>query len=94
MATKTRLAVVLALIVFVTVLSWYLSTGGGGHPMTTDLAISAAVIFIALLKVRLIMREFMEVGLAPAWVRRTSDAWLVLFFAALFVTHFTVGAAA
>ena len=90
MATKPRLALVLALLVFVTVLSWYLGTGGGGHPMTPNLAISAGVLFIALLKARMIMREFMEVGLAPAWVRRTSDTWLVLFFAALFVVHFLV----
>lgn len=41
-----------------------------------------------LLKARVIMREFMEVSLAPAWVRRSTDAWLVLFFAALFVVHF------
>jgi len=39
----------------------------------------------------LIMREFMEVGLAPAWVRRSSDAWLAIFFAALFVVHAAVG---
>lgn len=87
MATQARLAFVLALLVFVTVLSWLLGTGGGGHPMTTNLAISAAVLFIALLKARVILREFMEVGLAPAWVRRSSDAWLAMLFAALFVVH-------
>lgn len=92
MATPKRLAIVLLLIISVTVLSWYLGTGGGGHPMKASLAISAAVIFIALFKVRVIMREFMEVGLAPAWVRRTSDAWLVLFFAALFVVDYSVRA--
>jgi len=92
MATPKRLAIVLLLIVSVTVLSWYLGTGGGGHPMKANLAISAAVIFIALFKVRVIMREFMEVGVAPAWVRRSSDAWLVLFFAALFVVDYAVWA--
>ena len=90
MATKGRMGLVLALLVFVTVLSWFLSTGGGGHPLTPNLAISATVLFIALLKARVIMREFMEVGFAPPWVRRTSDAWLVLFFAALFVVHLVV----
>jgi Prokaryotic Cytochrome C oxidase subunit IV len=92
MATPKRLAIVLLLIASATVLSWYLGTGGGGHPMKANLAISAAVIFIALFKVRVIMREFMEVGLAPAWVRRTSDAWLVLIFAALFVVDYSVRA--
>jgi Prokaryotic Cytochrome C oxidase subunit IV len=92
MATPKRLAIVLLLIVSATVLSWYLGTGGGGHPMQANLAISAAVIFIALFKVRVIMREFMEVGMAPAWVRRTSDAWLALFFAALFLVDYSVRA--
>lgn len=90
MTTRFRLTIVLALMIAVTVLSWFLGTGGGGHPMVKSLTISAAVIFIALFKVRVIMREFMEVGLAPAWVRRLSDAWIVLFFGALFVVHFVV----
>jgi hypothetical protein len=90
MATKKRLALVLALLLSVTVLSWYLGTGGGGHPMTTNVTISAAVLFNALLKVRVIMREFMEVRLAPAWVRISSDCWLAAMFAALFVVHFAV----
>jgi hypothetical protein len=90
MATKSHLAAVLALLASVTVLSWYLGTGGGGHPMTANLVISSAVLFIALLKVRLIMRHFMEVGLAPAWVRRSSDCWLAMLFAALLVVHFVV----
>jgi len=58
--------------------------------MTPNLTISAAVLFIAMLKARVILREFMEVGFAPAWVRRTTDAWVVLFFASLFVVHFVV----
>ena len=92
MATSTRLILVLALLASATILSWYLGTGGGGHPMIPNLAISAAVLFIALAKVRLIMREFMEVGLAPRWVRRSSDAWLGIFFFALFVVQYAVRA--
>jgi hypothetical protein len=90
MAARTHLTVILVLLVSVTVLSWYLGTGGGAHPMAPNLTISAAVLFIALLKVRLIMSEFMDVGTAPAWVRRASNAWLVLFFAALFMVHIAV----
>jgi hypothetical protein len=92
MATKKRLALVLALLISVTLLSWYLATNGGRHPMTANLAISAVVLFIALLKARVILREFMEVRLAPAWVRRSSDCWLAAMFAALFVVHFAVTA--
>jgi len=90
MTTQSRLTIVLTLIVSVTLLSWLLGTGGGQHPTAASLAISAAVVFIALVKVRIIMRELMEVGRAPAWLRWTSDIWLVLFFAALFVVHYVV----
>ena len=90
MATRTHLTAILMLLISVTLFSWYVGTGGGAHPMAPNLTISAVVLFIALLKVRLIMSEFMDVGTAPAWVRRASNAWLMLFFAALFVVHFTV----
>jgi len=90
MAARTHLTIILVLLVSVTVLSWYLGTGGGAHPMVPDLTISAAVLFIALLKVRLIMSEFMGVRSAPAWVRRSSNAWLVVFFASLFIVHIAV----
>lgn len=90
MATKFRLAIVLAVIVAVTVLSWWLGAGQVHGAPRFNLAISAAVLFIALLKVRLILREFMEVGLAPAWVRRSSDAWLAAIFCSLFAIHAAV----
>lgn len=87
MATKTRLALVLALLLAVTVFSWWLGVQPDPATPAPNLEIAAAVLFIALLKVRIIMREFMEVGIAPTWVRRTSDGWLVLLFAALFIVH-------
>lgn len=90
MTTPTRLTIVVVLMVLATVLSWLLSTHGGNAPMVTSLMISAVVVFIALLKARVILREFMEVGLAPPWVRRSTDAWLAIFFTALFVVHFGV----
>ena len=90
MATRTHLTIILILLSSVTVLSWYLGTNGGAHPLTPSLTISALVLFIALLKVCLIMRDFMDIGTAPAWVRRSTAAWLVLFFAALFAIHFVM----
>ena len=90
MATKTRLAVVLALLVNVSVFSWWLSARPGQMTLAPNFAIAAVVLFIALLKVRVIMREFMEIGIAPAWVRRSSDSWLAIVFAALFVVYYSL----
>jgi hypothetical protein len=40
--------------------------------------VTVAAIVIALIKVRIIFREFMEVRHAPAVLRRLTDAWVVL----------------
>jgi hypothetical protein len=88
MIAPIRLSLVLAVLVGVTLFAWHLA---GAHPMAPSLGISAAVLFIALFKVALILIEFMEARRAPSWVKRSSAAWLVLFFAALFAVHWAVG---
>jgi hypothetical protein len=51
--------------------------------------ITSAVIVIALVKVRIIFREFMEVRQAPVLLCRLTDAWVVLIGAALLTCYFT-----
>jgi hypothetical protein len=46
------------------------------------------VIVIALIKVRIIFREFMEVRQAPVLLCRLTDAWVVLIGAALLGSYF------
>ena len=46
--------------------------------------VTSAVIVIALIKVRIIFREFMEVRQAPALLCRLTDAWVVLIGVSLF----------
>jgi hypothetical protein len=53
---------------------------------STVLTVSAIV--IALVKVRIIFREFMEVRHAPALLRRLTDAWVVLMAAFLLGSYF------
>lgn len=71
----------------ITVLSWWIGSEHEGQIFRADLAITIAVILIALIKVRFIAREFMEVRTAPAWIRHLSDAWLATVFVGLLVTH-------
>ena len=54
--------------------------------------VTSVVIVIALIKVRIIFREFMEVRQAPVLLCRLTDAWVVLIGAALFSCYF-IGAA-
>lgn len=46
-------------------------------------AVTVAAICLALIKVRIIIREFMEVRLAPPFLRRLTDLWVVLMAAVM-----------
>jgi hypothetical protein len=54
--------------------------------------VTSSVIVIALIKVRITFREFMEVRQAPVLLCRLTDAWVVLIGVALLGCYF-VGAA-
>ena len=45
--------------------------------------VTSSVILIAVIKVRIIFREFMEVRRAPALLCRLTDAWLVIIAVSL-----------
>ncbi|MCV6975184.1 cytochrome C oxidase subunit IV family protein [Mycobacterium bourgelatii] len=49
-----------------------------------SVVVTLSVIAIALIKVRIIFREFMEVRHAPAVLCRLTDAWVVLVGVSLF----------
>ena len=55
--------------------------------LTPHAAITASAILIALIKVRIIFREFMEVRHAPVLLRRLTDLWVVLTGAILLGGH-------
>jgi hypothetical protein len=50
--------------------------------------VTSSVIMIALIKVRVIFREFMEVRQAPILLCRLTDAWVILIGASLLGTYF------
>jgi Prokaryotic Cytochrome C oxidase subunit IV len=54
--------------------------------------VTVSVIVIALIKVRIIFREFMEVRHAPVLLRRLTDGWVVLIGVCLLTSYF-VGSA-
>ena len=51
--------------------------------------ITSGVIVIALVKVRIIFREFMEVRQAPVLLCQLTDAWVVLIAVVLLGCYFT-----
>lgn len=56
--------------------------------LRSDAIVTSSVIVIALIKVRIIFREFMEVRQAPALLCRLTDAWVVIMAAALLGCYF------
>jgi hypothetical protein len=50
--------------------------------------ITVGAIVIALVKLRIIFREFMEVRHAPTFLRRLTDGWVVLIGACLLGSYF------
>ncbi len=57
-----------------------LGVGSVGDPgqVTANTAITVSAILVALVKVRIIFREFMEVRHAPVLLCRLTDLWVVL----------------
>jgi hypothetical protein len=56
--------------------------------------VTVSAIAIALIKVRIIFREFMEVRDAPVWLCRLTDGWVVLVAACLLGSYFIGSAVA
>ena len=84
---EKRLLVVWLILSVVTL--GQLATGSAGlrTEAVPNAAIAVGAIAVALLKVRIIFREFMEVRHAPALLRRLTDLWVVLTGAILIGTY-------
>lgn len=79
-----RLFVVWLILVGITVAYLAIDRAANDHGFATaSTAVTVAAICLALVKVRIIMREFMEVRTAPPVLRRLTDYWIVLMAAAL-----------
>jgi hypothetical protein len=65
---------------------WIDHTANGS--LHSSVLITSSVIVIALVKVRIIFREFMEVRNAPVLLCRLTDAWVVIIGAALLGCYF------
>jgi hypothetical protein len=65
---------------------WIDHTANGS--LRSSALITSGVIIIALVKVRIIFREFMEVRNAPVLLCRLTDAWVVIIGAALLGCYF------
>jgi hypothetical protein len=71
----------------ITIGSWWLAPGHQGGAAAASVPITVAVILLGFVKGRLIIRTFMEVRLAPRWLRLSTDTWLVALWGSTLVIY-------
>ena len=90
--TKRLLIVWLALSSLTLGYIWLDDSADDDGVLRASTIVTVSAIAIALVKVRVIFREFMEVRHAPALFRRLTDAWVLLIAVCLLGSYF-IGAA-
>ena len=82
-----RLLIVWAVLASLT-LGYLVIDHSADGTLKSSAVVTSSVIVIALIKVRIIFREFMEVRNAPVLLCRLTDAWVVVMAAALLGCYF------
>jgi Prokaryotic Cytochrome C oxidase subunit IV len=82
-----RLLVVWLILASLTLTYLWIDQSANGSLRSSEI-VTSSVIVIALIKVRIIFREFMEVRQAPVLLCRLTDAWVVLIAVALLGSYF------
>ena len=85
---ETRLTFVCLALSAITLAQLALGSLGERESLTPNAAVTSSAIVIALVKVRVIMREFMEVRHAPLWLCRLTDLWVASTGVSLLGSYF------
>ena len=84
-----RLAIVWLVLTLMTLAYVWLDRSADDDGMLkASTVVTVSAIVIALVKVRIIFREFMEVRHAPVLLRRLTYGWVVLMAVCLFGSYF------
>jgi hypothetical protein len=71
------------LLIAITIGSWWLAPAHFTETVAASTPITCLVLALTLIKSRLVIRNFMEVRTAPRWLKRSTDAWLLVLFASI-----------
>ena len=85
---EKRLIVVLLVLSAITITQLGVGSLDGQDALRPNAAITSGAIVIALIKVRIIIREFMEVRHAPVLLCRLTDLWVVFAGVSLLGCYF------
>ena len=88
-SSKTRLFVAWIVLVAITLIYLRIDNSADANGiLLASTAVTVAAIVLALAKVWIIMREFMDVRHAPVLLRRLTDALVAVIAIALLTTYF------
>lgn len=87
-AFDKRLFLIWLLLSTITVTYLGIDRAADDHNGAARTAVTVGAVGLALIKVRIIMREFMEVRKAPVWLRRLTDLAVGLMALSLFGAYF------
>lgn len=71
-------------LVAATLCSWWAAASSSSGGSQISVAVTASVLLMSFVKVRLVLMHFMEVRFAPPWLRWSCDGWLILVIAMVF----------
>lgn len=86
-STRSITSAWLALTAITIVSWWWLAPAHVTGTMQASTAITAVVLALTFVKCRLIIRHFMEVRTAPAWLKHATDGWLTALLTTVFVIY-------
>lgn len=88
---RSRLFLAWLLLSAITILAWWIGMRHDGTPLQPQASVGLSAMAITLIKVRIIMREFMDVKDAPKKLKHITDLWLILFILIMIVFYFSFG---
>jgi len=87
-SSKRRLLVAWLVLVAITIMYlWIDHSADDSGVLVASTAVTVTAIFLALVKFRIIMREFMDVRHAPPVLRRLTDLWVAVIGVALLASY-------
>lgn len=87
-SAQSRLVIAWFVLSGITLIAWWIGAHRGAGPLHPDAAVGLSAMAITLVKVRVIIREFMDVRHAPARLKHVTDAWLIGFIIAMIIAYF------
>lgn len=88
MLIRNRVTPIWLLLVAATGLSWWMGSDGGATDADVRL-VSSALIAVAFIKVRFVLRYFMEVRTAALPLKLLADAWVLIVCGAVLALYWS-----